>query len=280
MRSSPILALCAALTIPQLALADLPLSTEVLGRIEAIVAFCSKINPEQAQRYAQPGKTLLASVPQEELSAAQALRHGGSRVVQARYSRACQRRGPQLIGGRRRARSRCSQSLVALPLRNHPGRERAQRRMKLRLFACVLAGGMVGASALPTTGHTETTSKVSLASSATKAPTASAKKPSRHPAGGLPDSARKSYELAWGVDQLSARLAESGQLVRFDYRITDVAKAAALNDKAASPYLLDEKVHAVLKVPTMEKVGPLRQSTPHRVSVVIGPFRVDGLIVQ
>ncbi len=180
-------------------------------------------------------------------------------------------------------------------------RERAQRRMKLRLFACVLAGGMMGASALPATGHTETTSKVSHASSATKAPTASAKKPSRHPAGGLPDSARKSYELAWGVDQLSARLAESGQLVRFDYRITDVAKAAALNDKAASPYLLDEKVHAVLKVPTMEKVGPLRQSTPpqigksywmvfsnkgnlvkagHRVSVVIGPFRVDGLIVQ
>ena len=70
MRSSPILALCAALTVPQLALADLPLSREALGHIEAIVAFCSKINPEQAQRYAQPGKALLASVPNEELSEA------------------------------------------------------------------------------------------------------------------------------------------------------------------------------------------------------------------
>ena len=180
-------------------------------------------------------------------------------------------------------------------------RDRAQRRIKLWLFACVLAGSIVGSMALPTTGHAESTSKASQTSSATKAPTASSKKPRRYPTGGLPDSARKSYALAWGVDQLSVRLAESGQLVRFDYRVMDVAKAAALNDKTSSPYLLDEKVHAVLKIPTMEKVGPLRQSTPpaigksywmvfsnkgnlvkagHRVSVVIGPFRVDGLIVQ
>jgi hypothetical protein len=68
MRRRPIVALCAALILPQLALADLPLSREALGRAEAIVAFCSRIIPEQAQQYAQPGKALVAGVPKEELS--------------------------------------------------------------------------------------------------------------------------------------------------------------------------------------------------------------------
>jgi hypothetical protein len=100
---------------------------------------------------------------------------------------------------------------------------------------------------------------------------------------------------------MSVKLAESGQLVRFNYRVTDAVKAGVLHDKAASPYLLDEKVHAVLQVPVMEKVGPLRQATAaetgktywmafsnkgnlvkagHRVSVMIGQVRVDGLVVQ
>ena len=114
-------------------------------------------------------------------------------------------------------------------------------------------------------------------------------------------SAETYYALSYGVDQLSVKLAESGQLVRFNYRVTDTARASALHDKAASPYLLDEKVHAVLQVPVMEKVGPLRQAIPaeygksywmvfsnkgnlvkagHRVSIVIGQSRMDGLVVQ
>jgi len=118
---------------------------------------------------------------------------------------------------------------------------------------------------------------------------------------GLPASAANYYALAYGIDQMSVKLAESGQLVRFNYRVTDAARASALHDKAASPELLDEHVHAVLHVPVMEKVGPLRQSTApeygksywmvfsnkgnlvrngHRVSVVIGPVRLDGLVVQ
>jgi hypothetical protein len=128
-----------------------------------------------------------------------------------------------------------------------------------------------------------------------------ANKSSRHPTGALPDSAREAYLLAWGVDQLSVKLAESGQLVRFSYRVIDVRKAQPLHDRASEPALLDEKEHAVLQVPTMEKVGPLRQSQPpeygksywmafsnkgsivkagHRVSIVIGAIRLDGLIVQ
>jgi hypothetical protein len=118
---------------------------------------------------------------------------------------------------------------------------------------------------------------------------------------GMPESARQFYSMTYGVDQLWAKVAESGQLVRLNYRVVDAAKAAPLNDRASTPYMFDEKVHAVLQVPTMEKVGPLRQAMPpevgksywivfsnkgnlvqmgHRVSVVIGQFRVDGLIVQ
>jgi hypothetical protein len=116
-----------------------------------------------------------------------------------------------------------------------------------------------------------------------------------------PAGARAFYADSWGVDRLTVKLAEAGQLVRFDYRVLDATKAAPLNDRAAEPVLLDEASHAVLYIPVMEKVGPLRQSMPpeegktywmvfsnkggpvkagHRVSVVIGSFRVDGLVVQ
>ena len=118
---------------------------------------------------------------------------------------------------------------------------------------------------------------------------------------GAPDSARNFYAINLGIDRMSVRLVESGELVRFSYRVTDVAKATPLHDRASSPQLMDAKTHAVLQVPTMEKVGPLRQSTTpeygksywmvfsnkgnivkagHRVSVVIGQFQVDGLVVQ
>jgi hypothetical protein len=130
---------------------------------------------------------------------------------------------------------------------------------------------------------------------------ATAKKPSRYAAGAMPASARQYYQTTWGVDQLSVKLAESGQLVRFSYRVVDAEKAQALEDKASNPSLLDEGAHVALSIPVMDKVGPLRQSMPaetgktywmlfsnkgnkvhsgHRVSVVIGAIRIDGLIVQ
>ena len=109
------------------------------------------------------------------------------------------------------------------------------------------------------------------------------------------------YQVMWGVDSLGVKSVESGQMIRFSYRVIDVEKAKGLNDKKANPFLIDEKAHVKLVVPTMEKVGQLRQSsTPeagksywmvfsnkgnfvkrgNRVSVEIGRFRVDGLVVQ
>lgn len=154
---------------------------------------------------------------------------------------------------------------------------KAVSRIPIALVAGILAASVTGSVAALNSGST------------------------RHPAGGMPTSARQYYATTWGVDRLSAQLAESGQLVKFEYRIVDPDKAATLHDRAASPQMLDAQARAVLEVPTMEKVGPLRQSTPakqgksywmvfsnkgnlvkvgHRVSVVIGPFRVDGLMVQ
>ena len=109
------------------------------------------------------------------------------------------------------------------------------------------------------------------------------------------------YEGVWGVDSLRVKLAESGELVRFDYRVLDPEKASALNDKKAEPELIDPQAGVKLVVPQMEKVGKLRQSsTPkvgmtywmafsnptrvvkrgHRVDVVIGQFRANGLVVE
>lgn len=125
--------------------------------------------------------------------------------------------------------------------------------------------------------------------------------PSRHPLGGMPESARDYYATVYGVDELSAQLTDSGALVRFTFRVVDATKAQALQDRAASPNMVDTASQAVLSIPVMDKVGPLRQAMPaqngksywmtfsnkggpvkagHRVSVVIGTVRIDGLIVQ
>jgi hypothetical protein len=109
------------------------------------------------------------------------------------------------------------------------------------------------------------------------------------------------YEGVWGVGELRVKVAESGALIRFNYRVLDPAKAVALNDKKAEPELFDAQAGVKLVVPQMEKVGKLRQSsTPktgmtywmvfsnpthavkpgHRVDVVIGSFRANNLVVE
>jgi hypothetical protein len=109
------------------------------------------------------------------------------------------------------------------------------------------------------------------------------------------------YEGVWGVGGLRVKAAESGELIRFNYRVLDPVKAEALNDKKAEPELFDAQARVKLVVPQMEKVGKLRQSsTPHagmtywmafsnptravkpghRVDIVIGRFRANNLIVE
>ncbi len=109
------------------------------------------------------------------------------------------------------------------------------------------------------------------------------------------------YRLVWGVDSLTVKLAESGQLVRFSWRVVDAERARLLHEKQLDPSLEDPQAGVSLVVPALEKVGQLRQSPApvdgksywmafsnkgrkvkrgDRVNVVIGGFRADGLVVD
>ena len=109
------------------------------------------------------------------------------------------------------------------------------------------------------------------------------------------------YRLVWGVDSLGVKWAESGEVIRFTYRVLDAEKAKVLNDKKNEPSLIDPQAGVKLVVPAMENVGQLRQSAPpengkaywmvfsnkgrlvkrgHHVAVVIGAFHADGLVVD
>lgn len=109
------------------------------------------------------------------------------------------------------------------------------------------------------------------------------------------------YQGVWGVDELKVKQAESGELIKFTWLVVDPVKAKALNDKKVKPVLIDPQSGVRLVVPTMEKIGQLRQSsTPEagksywmafsnsgrpvkrgdHVTVVIGNFKAEGLVVE
>src|SRR6267143_1137168 len=109
------------------------------------------------------------------------------------------------------------------------------------------------------------------------------------------------YRLVWGIESLSVKWAESGEMIRFSYHVLDADKAKALNDKKDEPSLIDPQAGVSLVVPALEQVGQLRQSaTPKagmsywmafsnsgrrvkrgdRVNVVIGQFHANGLVVE
>ena len=71
------------------------------------------------------------------------------------------------------------------------------------------------------------------------------------------------YGLVWGVESLSVKSVESGEIIRFSYRVVDADKAKPLNDKKSEPVLIDPRAGVKLVIPSLEKVGQLRQtSTP------------------
>jgi hypothetical protein len=115
------------------------------------------------------------------------------------------------------------------------------------------------------------------------------------------EKAREYYPSAWGVQRLQTQLTSSGNLVRFTFRVLDPARAKPFADHAATPYLYAPRTHAMLQVPTMEKIGQLRQlgnlepnkdywmvfsnkgnlvRAGDRVNVIIGPFHAEGLLVE
>lgn len=167
-----------------------------------------------------------------------------------------------------------------------------QRELKVgRLLALVLVSGVFAFSAA---AQTPTQAAPNSSTDAKKAA------PIRF-VPSIPRRAQMYYQGVWGVDEMRVKQAESGELIRFTWRVLDPEKAKLLNDKKLQPTLIDMTRGVQLVVPTMEKVGQLRQSsTPEagksywmafsnsgrpvkrgdRVTVVIGQFKAEGLMVE
>lgn len=175
---------------------------------------------------------------------------------------------------------------------------------KVARFTCGLFGAAISCLWLivqvPATGQQAATGLDSASASVPKAARAAHAHASARSSHLSPDQ-ELYYETLWGVDSLRVKSVESGQMIRFSYRITIPQKAKIVNEKKSDPYLYDPHSRVRLVVPVMDKVGQLRQSSApeagktywmvfsnkggpvkkgDRVSVVIGKFRVDGLMVE
>ncbi len=160
--------------------------------------------------------------------------------------------------------------------------------VKVMLLAGVLAGSI---SVSPAGAQS-----VAPAAKPPAAATSSHNRPDR-----FAGRAGRYYSLIWGVDSLSVKWAESGEIIRFAYRVLDADKAKVLNDKKYEPSLIDPQAGVSLVVPALEQVGILRQSaTPEvgktywmafsnsgrkvkrgdHVIVQIGQFRANGLVID
>ena len=171
----------------------------------------------------------------------------------------------------------------------------ALRGTKIMLLAGVLASSFLvlraGAQSPAPAGTTAQAGKLSAAAGAAY----------RNQPVKMANRARAYYGLVWGVESLSVKAVESGEIVRFTYHVIDADKAKTLNDKKLEPVLIDPEKGVKLVVPSLEKVGLLRQmSTPvegksywmafsnsgrlvrrgDRVNVVIGQFHADNLEVE
>src|SRR5215472_13787755 len=71
----------------------------------------------------------------------------------------------------------------------------------------------------------------------------------------LPNRAQQYYSLVWGIDSLTVKSVESGEIIKFTYRVVDAEKAKVLNDKKNEPSLVDPRAGVKLLVPSLEKVG-------------------------
>lgn len=111
----------------------------------------------------------------------------------------------------------------------------------------------------------------------------------------------QSLEDRWGIKALSIRPTAEGFFIDFRYRVIDAEKAAPVFSPAIKPILIDEDTGAVMAVPTVPKVGSMRSTRKpvsgrgyailfanpnnhvkpgHRVTVVIGDYRAEHLVVE
>jgi len=176
--------------------------------------------------------------------------------------------------------------------------------IRTRLLAGMLAGGLV---VWPARAESEKSAQPPLATTAPNAAatkgttTSQTRKSSPYKPVKVTYRAKSRYLAAWGIDKLRVSRTASGNLIRFSFRIVEPTQATLLLDRKATPYLVGQKSRAMLSIPVMEKIGPLRQSGApkagqeywmtfsnkgnpikpgDRVNVMIGQFHADGLVVE
>jgi hypothetical protein len=177
------------------------------------------------------------------------------------------------------------------------------------LSSLLLCGALIAQSAAPAASQLSSSGTAVQASTPTQNSTPG-QTPAK-PAGATPHSryrpdrfagrAGTYYRLVWGVDDLEVKWTEAGEVITFRYQVLDPQKAKMLNDKRYEPALIDPRAGVKLVVPSLEKVGKLRQATTpeagkaywmafsnkgrlvkrgDHVNVVIGKFHADGLVVD
>lgn len=110
----------------------------------------------------------------------------------------------------------------------------------------------------------------------------------------------KKLEEQWGIELTALRMTAADRMIDFRYRVLDSEKAAPLFKRQTKPYLVHQASGKVLAVPNTAKVGSLRNSntpkqgriywmffgnqgvvkTGDKVSVVIGDFRAENLVIE
>jgi hypothetical protein len=144
--------------------------------------------------------------------------------------------------------------------------------------------------------------KGQLGNPASPAKPATGLTPFRNQPARISNRAAAVYEAVWGIEAPTVKAVESGVILRFNYRVLDPEKAKTLADKNIEPVLMCPEKHVSLVIPSMEKVGQLRQAPKtivagesywmafsnsgrpvkpgDRVEIVIGNFHAGGLIVE
>ena len=115
------------------------------------------------------------------------------------------------------------------------------------------------------------------------------------------ETASEQLAETWGIEVTSIRLSTHNHMIDYRYRVLDADKAADLFKRQIKPFLVHQESGKVLAVPETAKLGPLRNSNipqegkiywmffgntgnlveaGDKVTVVIGEFRVENLIVE
>ena len=129
------------------------------------------------------------------------------------------------------------------------------------LVACVLYGliFLVGA-------HAESPSK---APAAGQKPTAHSSPTHYHP-NRFSKRAEMYYGAVWGIDSLTVRTAESGELIRFHYRVLDSSKALQLSDKKVHQLSSTSRQASNLSCRRSKRLASFARAAPRRMKESTG----------